>query len=78
MCDDDDDDDDESSESSFFMNCGVLEAVLVKKRKLKLLSEKLSLASSSLSSTFSFRHEKSTDIDVVSTHSIIPVVPLSF
>ena len=34
MCDDDDDDDDESSESSFFMNCGVLEAVLVKKRKL--------------------------------------------
>ena len=33
MCDDDDDDD-ESSESSFFMNCGVLEAVLVKKRKL--------------------------------------------
>jgi hypothetical protein len=34
MCDDDDDDDDESSESSFFINCGVLEAVLVKKRKL--------------------------------------------
>ena len=36
MCDDDDDDDDdESSESSFFMNCGVLEAVLVKKGSLQ-------------------------------------------
>ena len=54
------------------------EVKMSEKMFLKLLSEKLSLASSSLSSTFSFRHEKSTDIDVVSTHSIIPGVPLSF
>lgn len=40
--------------------------------------EKLSLASSSICSSFSFRREKSTDIDVVSTRSIIPVLPLSF
>ena len=44
----------------------------------KMCLEKLSLASSSISSSFSFRHEKSTDIDVVSTHIITPVLPLTF